>query len=301
MKGQVAAGRARDRRGYLHAALAGLLLVEVLLVVHLSWDNWPAPYSTGDWRIYLSALGMLRSGQGALIYDYPTLAAVQRSLGFDTILPFNYHPVFLLLAYPFALLPLGLSYPAWQLFNLALLVACLGLLARGFLPRGEALTYALVAAAGLPVMLALRLGQASLVLLLGLTLFAWGCQTRRQAAAGLGLGVLLIKPQLLPLLLLYVAWRWQWAALAWFAVVAATIGALSSALVGLGGLHNYAALLLGGNIGFWYPWSHTLMGLAQSGLGPDYAWPGYILLCLVQPQNRSSVMPVVHRCADHRP
>lgn len=109
-------GNAGRRR--LLAALAGLLLGQIGVVAFLALPLWLAPADTSgweacvDWRTYLSAVAILRGGQGTLLYDLPSLGAVQAAMGVDRVIAYPYHPAFLLLVYPFTLLPLGISFLA---------------------------------------------------------------------------------------------------------------------------------------------------------------------------------------------
>ncbi len=84
--------------------------------------------------------------------------------------------------------------------------------------QSDRLLFALLLASMLPVFIAFLMGQSTMILLLGLTLVATGLRGRNDAAAGLGLAMLLIKPQLVVIPVALLVWRGRLRGLAYFAV-----------------------------------------------------------------------------------
>ena len=127
-------------------------------------------------------------------------------------------------------------------------------LMHGFVARGERKWLWLAAGASLPVCRLLYQGQSSAILVLGAALIARGLLGRRPLTAGLGFALFLIKPHLLPLIiLLAVRWR-SYRALFWFVLWGVAIGGVSLALVGINGLFALADLVLGGTMALQFPW-----------------------------------------------
>ncbi len=216
--------------GYLRVVLVGVLVAQVVVTLVTTTRLWLAPFSTGDWRTYLSVVQLLKHGRGQLIYDTQTLVVTQSGLGFEQLIYYPYYPAFLLLVYPFSLLPAGPSFVAWLAFNAGLILASMWLLAREFVPRNQRGVFFLLCLTALPLWLALRIGQSSAFLLLGFSLFAVGWRRGRDWQCGLGLTLLMIKPQLLPIFGLLLLWRRRRTLLSW-AAGALLLAGLSAWLV----------------------------------------------------------------------
>lgn len=139
--------------------------------------------------------------------------------------------------------PLGAaaSVAAWLLVSTLALVSAWWIAAPGELPAKG--LWLLGALAWYPVLYSVALAQPDLVLLLAVAA-AWRLtEADRPYAAGVVLGLSVLKPQLLllvPLTLLF-AGRWKVAA-AWAATVA-VLAAISLAVIGGQGLHDYLSLL----------------------------------------------------------
>ncbi len=251
----------------IYPVLLGLLLGQGVVLGRYVTSNWRTPFGHEDWWTYVSSVYMLRDGQGHLIYDIPSLTAVQAALGRSEAVIYPYHPAYLLLVYPFAVLPPNMSYVGWMAFNIVLLAFCLQMLASRFVPTNERRLFFLIVGASLPVYIALAYGQSSFVVLLGVSLVVVGTISGHDIRSGLGLAVLLIKPQYLLLWLALLLWRRQLRALAFFSVAGGILLGLSYLLVGSDGLFSYVHLLASGAMAKRYAASYTLNGIA-------YALPG---------------------------
>ena len=267
----------RFGKGHLLAVLIALAIGDVWLTIPSMQRALSEPFLFADWREYVTAVTLLRAGQGHLLYDPQAFEAFQRGMGMDISLPYYYHPVFLIVALPFASLPPGLSYGIWVAFNITLLALCLHLL-RAKLPEPDRLAFFVLAAAQLPVWVALYLGQASFVLLLGQTLAAIGWLERNDRKAVLGLILLTVKPQLLIPWLALLLLRREWRKVMYLAAGGAGILAASVALIGTTGVNNYLQLLQTEQARSNYPWSHSVMGLLTMLTGSANPLPEYLLL-----------------------
>lgn len=272
----------RLRLGHLIAALTGVLIVRALQLAQMvglalahPWDSLQGP---ADLYTYLTAADLVRAGAGARIYDASAFAAAQVARGLDNPLPYPYHAAWLVLILPLSYLPVGAAYLAWLAVDAAFLAAALALLCRAFIPRGQRLLFVILVLISQPVLLTAKSGQSTFILLLALTIVVIGIREQRDAWTGLGLAAMLIKPQLIPLIVLLLAYRRRWRALAWLVAGGLAILIVSIGLVGIDGLYGYARLLTDGRMSFAFPWSHTLLGLTTSLLGGSLAFPVYLLL-----------------------
>ena len=190
--------------------LADLVFVLAVAADILIQIEQPGPVHV-DFRAFWGAARLLLERNPSAAFEQAELA---RAGGFaeERWLPWVYAPGFMLLLAPFGLLPF---IPAWLLFN-AVSVAALALALRPFIgPARIGATAFLFAPALLPCLL---LGQNS-ILWLAACLFAFSSlRDGRQVLAGVGLGIMTLKPQLgvmIPFALLGLG--------AWRAIAAATV------------------------------------------------------------------------------
>lgn len=290
-------------RNHLTVALVGFLVAQVVFLAPALLATAREPFASGDWRTYLAAVSMLRAGQGALIYDLPTLRAVEASLGFEVPLPYPYHPAFLLVVYPFTLLSPGLSYGAWVVFSLVATAMAVSRLARLLVPPDERLLYALIVVSSVHLAFVLRVGQSTGLLLLALALALEGIIRKSDRQTGLSLAGMLIKPQLVPLLLVWLVWHRRHRALLWFAGGAALVLLVSTLTVGPTWVSSYVSLLTSGAMAFAYPWSHTIFGWSYVSIGPAWAPWLYLgaALATLALYFRSALGPAAVEPPDRRP
>src|SRR6185437_12638353 len=237
-----------------------------------------------DFRGYYTAGHMLRTGQAALLYDYPTQQRLQNTL----VAPAQFTLLFF--APPFAALPFALlsfepylwALLLWGIVNLALLA----LAVRVMRPHLRALTDrwgftpALLFLSFLPVGLTLVMGQLSIALLLICCLAFALLESASPLLAGIIFSLALIKLQIaLPVALLFLLWR-RWRFTLGFLLGGAILAALSAAIIGA---HNFPSYI--------HSITHTsaLAGTTlQStvGIGPRRMANLYGLFFTLTPTNR---------------
>jgi multidrug transporter EmrE-like cation transporter len=181
-------------------------------------------------------------------YDPALITALEARLGITGAWPFAYPPTFLLLAWPFAQLPLALAYPLWTGVSAALFIY-----AAAHLVKPPWATLALFIAP--PVVLAISPGQTSL--LVGAAMIGgWLARDKRPRLAGLLFAVAAcIKPQAM-ILAPVVLWG-HWRLVRW-----ALIGGLALVL---------ASFVFGP--GLWLQWPHALADFSRVAPATDRVNP----------------------------
>jgi len=204
-------------------------LVALLAVLWLKRSTVPVlPIdSVGAWDFvqYWSASRLMWRGSSP--YDLVALLAEEQAAGWPEsyCLPMLNPPWTLALVAPAALLPFGLAARVWLVLQLVMMLGGGIVLWRYFAAGDRRYWIGLVLAAGfVPGLVALRLGQCTGLLLLGIVGFLWAEQNRKDLLAGAALALLMIKPHVTFLL---------WPAVLWWAfrnrrpgVLAGWIGAL---------------------------------------------------------------------------
>lgn len=203
-----------------------------------------------DFRLYYTAGHMLRTGNAALLYDYPAETRLQSALVAPQpiALPFLAPPF---TALPFALLsfaPYKIALLIFGLVNLYLVSLTVRIMRphlRALSERWQA-TPALLFLTFLPVGLTLAMGQISILLLLiACAAFAL-LQAGSAFLAGLVFSLALMKFQLaIPVAVLFLLWR-RWRFLLGFLSGAAILSASSTFITGPRGfllyLHSVAGM-----------------------------------------------------------
>ncbi len=177
-----------------------------------------AYFRATDFRAFYSAGQIVAAGHGAELYDlqeqYSWQALTVGLADFEQLLPY-FNPPFA--ALPFALLsrlPLQQAYGAWTLINLALF-ALIGILLSDLLRRARntvRIAAVIMTLTFMPAVVTLVQGQWSLLLTAGLLLSWRALRDDRDLQAGLWLGVLAVKPQLLLLPAAALLWQRRWRA-----------------------------------------------------------------------------------------
>ncbi|MEJ1937428.1 glycosyltransferase family 87 protein, partial [Nostoc sp. NIES-2111] len=227
--GWITADRARAVAGIAVIAFAGAALWLV------QRDTGPSPTLGHDFAAFWSAAVLVNEGRAVEAYHRPALFAVQQAMFGPSLTleaPFFYPPPFLFAVWPMAWLPFGAALATWVIVTSALCVAALVRLAGG--------AWALVPAMALPSLwFNAGFGQNGA---LNAALFGGAAVLleRRQALAGVCLGLLCYKPQLalaVPVALI-VARRWT-------ALLAsgATVAVMALASLAAFGPHAWAAFL----------------------------------------------------------
>jgi glycosyl transferase family 87 len=224
------------------AVVAGLLAMVASHVV-LFWslrEQVREGYS--DFASFYGAGRILHSGLHDKIYDYQTQWDMQRSFAPKVVirhgpLLYNHAPFEAWLFALFGGLPYPIAFVLWNVVNLGMLGAIAWLM-RTYVPGGFAFVL-LLGLAFFPVLLVFVQGQDSMLLLLLLVLAFRALKLRREFAAGIFLGLALLKPHLvLPLALIFL-FRAQIRVLAGFAISAIAVFIASVAAVGWHDTLNY--------------------------------------------------------------
>lgn len=194
----------------------------------------------GDFVVFYAASKLTLAGEAAAAYDQPRQHALQQQvIGAEfPLAPWLYPPPALLVAAPLAALPYPVALGAWLLLGVGgLLLVC-----RRLAPSGFTLFWVLAFPG---VLVNLGTGQNGLLsgVVLGLG-FLW--LEERPLQAGAVLGLLSLKPQLLPAVLVALAAGGRWRALGALVASAATLALASLALFGAAPWEGFRAALAPG-------------------------------------------------------
>ena len=244
----------------------------LLLACALALAGWPAARTIGQWfsmrapdileldyaRYFASARMGLRFGWNHL-YDPEAQRIVAHDLGDLFWLPNVYTPAMSLLLVPFTLLSLHSGFILWSSLQLAALVVCWHLTARGDPPL-RAVLLAMVFVP-YPVTLGLLQGQV-LPLQMALVAASYALASRgRDFLAGALLSCLALKPQGLQLIPFALLLAGRTRAFAGWAAAMAAIGGVVLGVIGLDGALAYAERLSWAGAhpqSLWVAWSYTL-------------------------------------------
>lgn len=224
-------------RKYRVVALAVLLVLGLALLAGQLAQSAPsdlAAFCGHDFTQYYSAARLLL--QHANPYDPVALLAQERTVGWleiDPIMMWN-PPWTFILVLPLLALPFGLAAWTWLALNIGLMLICGTALWCIFAPGDRRYWLGMCAVVlYMPTLQALRLGQISPWLLVGITGFLVAVLARRDGLAGASLVLLLIKPHVGYLFLLAVAW-WIVRERRWRVLLGASAALMAScAVVGL--------------------------------------------------------------------
>jgi hypothetical protein len=180
--------------------------------------------ATGDFLSFYSAGYLVRTGQVGDLYDPTVIEQTQRMLFpgmFDEAIGYPL-PVFV--AFLFVSLSLLPFTAAFLLYMGAMALLCIGLLYLANrclhdLPELPRTVFLIAAGVSMPAVAAIVFGQVDLIALAGLSCCYLLLRADRPATAGVALVLALVKPHLAVGVLLLLAFRRDWRALAGFAVV----------------------------------------------------------------------------------
>jgi alpha-1,2-mannosyltransferase len=246
------------------------LFIGVIALVTIFGD----PYQM-DFVSYWAAAQLTVAGNPAAAYDVAAHRAVELgAIPLHGALPFAYPPCFLLPLAPFGLLSYPVAAFDWVLLTFAAYCAAM---------RRWAPTTPWLALSFPPLLVNVITGQAGLLVA---ALFIGGMKLlpKRPLAAGLLLGLLVVKPQLGLLLPLVLAAGREWRAMA--GAAGSSIGLIALSIV-IFGLAPYQAWL--GNAGLitsivseglagWHRMASVYGALRMAGLGSGAAWTVHILV-----------------------
>jgi Glycosyltransferase family 87 len=152
------------------------------------------PRTVADFGIYYSAAKVSQAGGNP--FDLPTLHREQQNIR-DGLppMPANSGPWSVGVLMPFTLVPFPAARLMWLLLEIAALITCGDLLWKRYGGRESQVVWVwLVVLGGYASVQTLLLGQLSVLVLVGFVLFVQFHQTR-PFLAGLGLSLLIVKPQ----------------------------------------------------------------------------------------------------------
>ena len=229
------------------------------LILQLAWYGllWsrmatqPDVSRPTDFSIFYTAGRIAASGHYNLVFNIQAQVEVQEKLlGFplptSDLLPFNHPPLLVPILQLISTQDYMASYWRWVFVMLCFVVATMmiinQLLRTMQWDSGSRVLAILCSVLFYPIFVGLLKGQDTAFLLLGAMLWFYGVMTKKDAVAGLGLAMTVIRPQIALVLavpFLFNRRRIWW----WFCGGAAVLGLYSLALVGFGGVRDFFALL----------------------------------------------------------
>lgn len=207
-----------------------------------------------DYDSFLLGGKMAAQGHGdaSALYDMSLQQQTQQAMLAGTnisfpqgLLPFLNPPFVALLLLPLSQLPNDLGFLLWDGLQLAALLLALWLLGPLLAAKSRYLLW-LGAFAFLPTDQTLYVAQLSALILLGITLLWRGLKAGGSGEwwGGAGLGLCLVKPQILPLFLLYLVYKRNWRALGSFAAASLVLYLLAAVISGWSWPLAYANALI---------------------------------------------------------
>jgi hypothetical protein len=204
-----------------------------------------------DFSIFYTAGRIAAAGQISQIYNIQSQLEVQEKLlGYafpiSKLLPFNHPPLLVPILQLISTQDYMASYWRWVLIMLCFLVASMlvinELLRAVQWDRGSRRLFILCCVFFYPIFVGLLKGQDSAFLLLGVVIWFYGLVTKKDALAGLGLALTVIRPQIALVLAVPFLFNRQrvWR---WFCGGAAILGLYSLALVKFEGVRDFINLL----------------------------------------------------------
>ncbi|MDQ3704032.1 MAG: DUF2029 domain-containing protein [Chloroflexota bacterium] len=211
-------------------------------------------FSQADYPAVSLASRLITSGQGAHLYDLDLQLEGQRQLireGYinqtltaDLLYPYPYAPFVAVLNAPLAGLSPLTAMAVWDLINIACMALGLWVLLSS-LPLARTARYWLLLG-GLtcfPFIVNLEQGQSSGVIMLGLAAGIALLRRGNDLSAGATLGLLLLKIQWLPFLVLVLLFKGRWRALLGMALTGAALLLLSVLTMGTGWIPGFLDML----------------------------------------------------------
>ncbi len=235
------------------------LIIIAGLVLQVAWYGllwsrmviYPDVSRPSDFSIFYTAGRIAAEGHISQVYNLQSQLEVQEKLlGFSfpisKVLPFNHPPLLVPILQLISTQDYMASYWRWVLIMLGCLIATMvvlnQLLRELKWDSGVRSLFIFCCALFYPIFVGLLKGQDTAFLLLGAMLWFYGLETKKDAVAGLGLALTVIRPQIaLVLAVPFLFNRRQvwW----WFCGGAAILGLYSLALVRLQGVQDFINLL----------------------------------------------------------
>lgn len=170
-----------------------------------------------DYGYYFAQSMALWSGDPSAMYSLEEIGQYMQTLAVYTVEPHRplvtgpvpYPPVFAWAFTPFIRVSPPAGFLAWSILNVAAAL-CLAWRAGEAAKRYRRLAVVLIVATALPVVYAVWLGQAALLVACAFTEFFLALRAGRDLRAGLWLSLVLLKPQYGVLLGLVLIWKRRW-------------------------------------------------------------------------------------------
>jgi hypothetical protein len=230
--------------------LALLIFYIAQILLDIIWKNMCGNLAI-DFCAFWSAGHVARTAGYASVYNLDLLSQIQRTLFPETALssfvtvPVPYLPIFITPFQLFSLLKPNLGYWIWSIINLAIAILYIYFLIKqmgnGF-PDKHILFLLLFS---LPVFLNFYFGQINTWLMICTGEFLRAAITDKPIKAGIWLGGLLLKPQLLVLILPILLIQHSFKALTGFIISTTGIIASSFILAGFDGIAGLVSLWIG--------------------------------------------------------
>ena len=215
------------------------------------------PLIKGDWCLLNDYMGYYSAGQimnkvePSLVYDFNLLkdyqADILRSCGSyepgAEVISMVYLPVFMAPFQLFALLDFSISTMLWIILNFTLLSLYLVFFAKKVFEKKLSLQVVILIFVSIPVFRNFIHGQVNLLLLISMGEFVRAIVSEKQFRAGLWLGLILIKPQMLILLLPFLLIQRKYKALVGFVVSSCIIVSASFLFGGIDGMVNFKNII----------------------------------------------------------
>ena len=227
-----------------------------------------------DFAVFYSAGDMVASGKPHLLYTISEYTGRQREIletHEDATLGFYNPAFFALLFVPFSFLPFERAFQAWSIVNAGLIAVNCYLLWR--IADRLAWQWRVALIAGFltcyPLTFVMRLGQFSLILMASWSAAYLALRSGRDRLAGLALLPMLIKPELLIPVTIFLAWKRRWGVVRTLVPGAAVAAVVSIAMIGPAAAIDYPAYLRESAVsgtGNMYGWN----GLLSATFSPDH-------------------------------
>jgi Glycosyltransferase family 87 len=223
----------------------GFLFVMLAMNAAVFFAAWkPIMAGKNDFPVFYSNAQMVREGQAAYLYDFDAENSFVHRVSDVTRAPNNHLPYELLIFIPFTYLRFGEAHLLWSVLSLGMLVG-VALLMSNTLSAGLSFRPTLLATvAFFPVWYCLLQGQDSILLVFLFAISFWLWKRGRDDAAGFVLAMGLFRPQLvLPFVLVaFLAGKWKF--VRGFVPGAMFVLLVSTWVVGVHGMAEYARILL---------------------------------------------------------
>ena len=226
---------------------ATMAVIAVGVMLFLLAGSFSAFGKVSDFPEFYAASRLVLSGQGDQVYVLDKLVAAEQSLFpqlAGRIVGFFVPPFSMPWIVPIGWISMPTALIAWRLFLVTNIVAGIVLLSKAFALNRRAILW-LIAACFLsgPLFEGLKIDQLASLLFLAISLFIFGMKKDRPLLAGVGLAILLLKPQEAFPLLVYLLGAKKYRVLFAATLIGACVFAISFLEIGSLGYHNYSSLM----------------------------------------------------------